>query len=141
MGRPPVPFQHYASGRKFAWPSQRDTCSLLPFRHCFTLLLRLYLPLVSLRILALSGLALRVYVGRLLLMLVYRRYIHTGFELHHRIVYLVQRLRLFSLIITRRAGESSLAFSLASISLVSNSRIVDPLSNPGCFFIHPLIAM
>ena len=46
------PLRPYASGRKLVWRSQRDTCSLLLFWHCF----RVYTFLFGfLRIVALSG--------------------------------------------------------------------------------------
>ena len=80
----------------------------VPFFPLLTLFPRLCLSLVSLRILALSGLALRVFAGRLLL--IYRRYIpflelsrSHGCELHHRAACL-------SLTITRCGGIYSLVF-------------------------------
>ena len=101
MDRPPAP-------SALVWPSQHDTCSLVLFWLGF----RVYTFLFgSLRILALSGRAPRVFVGRLLL--VYRWCIPFPevlrcCELRHRVVYVA--MRHLTLVITRCGGIYSLIF-------------------------------
>ena len=102
---------------KFVWPSQCDMCSFLPLRHSIRVYIFIFFP-----ILAHSGPALLVFVGRLLL--VYRRFhmCHTWPRALTR-VSPIARLHLLQcgvLASLRGVRESPALFSFSS-----NSRIFD----------------